>query len=116
KNSLNNTNIENITLNKIDTDFTNHHNHAITTIASSSTSSKCDDLQSISVNTKEESILLKPMLTDNETHNHLSNSIDLNYYEEIKPISSTITDENQQDSFNEQQILNEKEQKSHQLL
>ncbi|CAF1040406.1 unnamed protein product [Rotaria sp. Silwood1] len=116
KNSLNNTNIENITLNKIDTDFTNHHNHAITTIASSSTPSKSDDLQSIPVNTKEESILLKPMLTNNETHNHLSNSIDLNYYEEIKPISSTITDETQQDSFNEQQILNEKEQKSHQLL
>ncbi|CAF2584300.1 unnamed protein product [Rotaria sp. Silwood2] len=114
--SLNKTISENTTLHKTDTAFTNHHDHLITAVASSNTPSKDDDVQSIPANTKQESIPSKPILTSNETHNQLINSIDSNYDEQIKLISSLVIDNTQQNSFNEQQILNQKEQKTHELL
>ncbi|CAF2992059.1 unnamed protein product [Rotaria sp. Silwood2] len=114
--SLNKTIFENTTLHKTDTAFTNHHDHLITAVASSNTPSKDDDVQSIPANTKQESIPSKPILTSNETHNQLINSIDSNYDEQIKLISSLVIDNTQQNSFNEQQILNQKEQKTHELL
>ncbi|CAF1050257.1 unnamed protein product [Rotaria sordida] len=110
--SLNNTITENITLNKIDTTFSNH---SITTIASSSTTTQSDDYQSITMNTKKESILLKSKLTNNETYDQLNTSIDSNCYEQKKSMSSPVTNNTQQDSFNEQQILNETEQTSYEL-